>query len=143
MLVSTSLQDRTDAPDLVIRDLHHNYYGRRGPSNFYDRLPLEDGALEDHIRSVMLHTPRAVAISAMEGLLDPKIYRHDRIAVPVLAVLARGSVPNHYQNFHQKIAPRLEIETIPSIYDLVMIAEPAAFNGALESFVARNRLLVP
>ena len=91
----------------------------------------------------MLATPRDIAISSMKGLLDPKIYRHDRIGVPVLAVLPRGTVPNQYDNFHRSIAPRLEIRTIPSIYDLVMISEPAAFNDALASFVVRNRLLVP
>jgi pimeloyl-ACP methyl ester carboxylesterase len=143
VLVSTSLQDRRIAPDSVIRGLHHNYYYYLAPSSFYNRLPLEDVGLEDHIREVMLATPRDIAISSMKGLLDPKIYRHDRIGVPVLAVLPRGTVPNQYDNFHRSIAPRLEIRTIPSIYDLVMISEPAAFNDALASFVARNRLLAP
>mgnify|MGYP003693698677 CR=1 FL=1 len=40
----------------------------------------------------MLSTPDYVAISAMEGMADEKLYAKDPIKVPVLAILAKSPV---------------------------------------------------
>jgi pimeloyl-ACP methyl ester carboxylesterase len=51
---------------------------------------IKDEQLKTEIRTAMLATPDYVALSAMKGMSDEKIFERDSINVPVLAVLAKS-----------------------------------------------------
>jgi pimeloyl-ACP methyl ester carboxylesterase len=54
--------------------------------------PIKDEKLKQEIKTAMLSTPDYVALSAMENMFDPSVYKTDTIKVPVLAVLAKSPI---------------------------------------------------
>jgi pimeloyl-ACP methyl ester carboxylesterase len=73
--------------------------------------PVKDEKLRAEIKSAMLSTPDYVAISAMEGMADEKLYAKDPIKVPVLAILAKSPVwTEDTESFLRSMAPNLEFK---------------------------------
>jgi pimeloyl-ACP methyl ester carboxylesterase len=90
----------------------------------------------------MLTTPDYVAISAMDGMADEKIYASDPIKVPVLAVLAKSPfwTPDT-ESFLRSLAPNMEFHMWEGVSHFLMMEKPQEFNKTLQSFLSRNKLL--
>jgi len=104
--------------------------------------PVKDAKLKNEIRTAMLSTPDYVAISAMEGMADEKIYAPDAIKVPVLAVLVKSPFwSEDTESFLRSVAPQLEFHMWEDVSHFLMMERPEEFNGTLQAFLAKNALL--
>jgi pimeloyl-ACP methyl ester carboxylesterase len=120
----------------------------RGPGykewadKFIDSMfgPNASAELRAEIKTPMLSTPQHVAVSAMEGMIDPAIWGDDKINVPVLAVMTRNWPPNNEQ-FYRSLAPKLDYRVMEGVGHFLMMEKPKDFNEALATFLAKNRLL--
>ena len=105
-------------------------------------MPIKDEKLKEEIRSSMLATPDYVAVSAMVGMAEEKIYEKDPIKVPVLAVLAKSPFwqPDTEQ-FLRSLAPNLEFHMWEGVSHFLMMEKPQEFNRTLQAFLNKNGLL--
>jgi pimeloyl-ACP methyl ester carboxylesterase len=104
--------------------------------------PIKDAALKGEIRRTMLAAPDYVAISAMDGMNDEKIYTNDTISVPVLAVMAKGPFwPPDTEQFMRSLAPSLEFHMWEGVSHFLMMEKPQEFNQTLQAFLTKNKLL--
>jgi pimeloyl-ACP methyl ester carboxylesterase len=90
----------------------------------------------------MLATPDYVAISAMDGMADEKIYNQDVIKIPVLAVLAKSPfwLPDT-EAFLSSLAPNLELQMWDGVSHFLMMERPQQFDQAVDGFLKKNKLL--
>jgi len=104
--------------------------------------PIKDDKLKAEIRGAMLATPEHVAVGAMVGMADEKIYEKDSIKVPVLAVLAKSPFwqPDTEQ-FLRSLAPNLEFYMWEGVSHFLMMDKPDEFNRSLQAFLAKQKLL--
>ncbi|HEX8369365.1 MAG TPA: alpha/beta hydrolase [Pyrinomonadaceae bacterium] len=104
--------------------------------------PINDEKLKQEIRSAMLATPEHVAISAMAGMTDEKIWTNDKINVPVLAIMAESPAwkPDTAE-FYRTIAPNLTFIMWAGLSHFLMMERPLIFNQAVRLFVEKNKLL--
>jgi pimeloyl-ACP methyl ester carboxylesterase len=104
--------------------------------------PLKDPKMRNDIKTAMLATPDYVALSAMEGMADEKIYGNDAIKVPVLAILAQSPFwPPGTEEFLRSIAPKLEYVMWEGVSHFLMMERPKDFDQTVEAFVTKNKLL--
>ena len=104
--------------------------------------PVKDEKLKAEIRAAMLSTPDYVALSAMDGMTDEKIYSTDPIKVPVLAVLAKSPFwPPDTETFLRTLAPGLELSMWDDVSHFLMMERPQAFDQEVQAFLAKNKLL--
>ena len=104
--------------------------------------PMKDGKLKTEIRAAMLATPDYVAISAMDGMADEKIWTNDKINVPVLAILGESPfwTPDT-KDFYQSIAPDLNFQMWKGVSHFLMMDKPKEFNKEVKEFISRKKLL--
>ena len=105
-------------------------------------VPMKDANLKMKIRAAMLATPDYVALSAMDGMADKRIWATDQIKVPVLAVMAKSPAwkPDE-KEFFQSLAPNLEFQMWDDVSHFLMMEKPQEFNQSIETYVAKNKLL--
>ena len=104
--------------------------------------PVKDEKLRAEIKSAMLSTPDYVAISAMEGMADEKLYAKDPIKVPVLAILAKSPVwTEDTESFLRSMAPNLEFKMWDGVSHFLMMERPKEFDQAVQEFLTKNKLL--
>lgn len=104
--------------------------------------PVKDEKLKQEIRTTMLAAPDYVALSAMNGMMDEKIFEKDQIKVPVLAVLAKSSPwPADTEQFLRSLAPSLEFHMWDDVSHFLMMEKPQEFNQTLRAFLTKNKLL--
>ena len=104
--------------------------------------PVRDAKLKGEIRTAMLSTPDYVAISAMDGMADEKVYERDPIKVPLLAVLAKSPFwPPDTEPFLRSLAPKLEFYLWDGVSHFLMMEKPREFNQTVQAFLSKNRLL--
>jgi pimeloyl-ACP methyl ester carboxylesterase len=103
---------------------------------------VADEKLRQEIRAAMLATPEHVAVSAMAGMTDEKIWGNDKIDVPVLAILAESPYwkPDTAQ-FYRSLAPKLDFRMWQGVSHFLMMERPQVFNQSVRHFVAKNKLL--
>jgi pimeloyl-ACP methyl ester carboxylesterase len=91
----------------------------------------------------MTAAPQHVMVSAMEGMLDPAIWKtQDKIAVPTLAVMAAGQSWNaEYEKYVRDLVPGIEYQTWPGVSHFLMMEEPQKFNETLLLFLKKNKLV--
>jgi pimeloyl-ACP methyl ester carboxylesterase len=105
-------------------------------------LALKDDKLKAEIRSAMLATPDYVAISAMEGMGDEKVYSKEKINVPVLAVLAKSPFwTADTETFLRSLAPNLEFVMWDGVSHFLMMEKPQEFDQTVQGFLTKNKLL--
>ncbi|MFO0983562.1 MAG: alpha/beta hydrolase [Planctomycetota bacterium] len=129
--------------DRMITSLKTGDFGKN-LSGMLDSMlaPMKDAKLKDEVRKDMLSTPRHVALSAFENLLDPANFDADPIDVPLLAVLARsGSWPPDTETFLKSLAPGLELHMLDGVSHFLMLDAPNEFNAMLKAFLDHNDLL--
>jgi pimeloyl-ACP methyl ester carboxylesterase len=102
--------------------------------------PIKDEAEKKFIREGM-SAPEHVAISAMEGMADEKLWGNDKIDVPVLAILAEGNWKPDTQEFLRSLAPSLEYHMWPGVSHFLMMDKPKEFNETVGNFIVKNKLL--
>jgi pimeloyl-ACP methyl ester carboxylesterase len=104
--------------------------------------PVKDEKLKSEIRAAMLGTPDYVAISAMAGMADQKIYEQDPIKVPVLAVMAKSPFwAADTESFMRSLAPDLEFHMWEGVSHFLMMEKPDEFNRTLQEFLVKHKLL--
>jgi pimeloyl-ACP methyl ester carboxylesterase len=104
--------------------------------------PITDEKLRREIRSAMLATPEHVAVSAMAGMTDEKIWANDKIDVPVLAILAQSPFwKPDTADFYRRLAPNLDFRMWQGVSHFLMMERPQVFNQSVRFFVEKNKLL--
>lgn len=105
-------------------------------------MPVRDEKLKLQIREAMLATPDYVALSAMDGMAEKKIWEKDQIKVPVLAIMAQSPAwkPDE-KDFFQSIAPNLDFRMWQGYSHFLMMEQPAVFNKSVKLFINKNKLL--
>ena len=103
---------------------------------------IKSDAIKKTITDNMLAATEHVAISAMEGMMDKRIWAEDKITVPVLAIMAESAwVKQETKDAFQKIAPNLDFQLWTGVSHFLMMEKPREFNEAVSAFVVKNRLL--
>ena len=103
---------------------------------------VQDPALKESIQKRMASTPGHVAISAWDGMADPKIWADDKIDVPVLALMAPGPFwPPNVKDVFASIAPKIDFQMWTGVSHFLMMEKPKEFNAAVKTFVEKNKLL--
>jgi len=103
---------------------------------------VSDEKLKQQIRAAMLATPEHVAVSAMAGMTDEKIWTSDKINVPVLAILADSPYwKPDTADFYRTIAPNLDFRMWQGVSHFLMMERPQVFNQSAKYFVTKNKLL--
>lgn len=119
-----------------------NDYRASAPKFIDGLLEPTRADLKPDIRAAMLTTPDYVAISAMRGMIDDKIWKGDHIRVPVLAIMSSStSWPADTNNYYLAIAANLDFKMWTGVSHFLMMEKPNEFNNAIESFIAKNKLL--
>lgn len=137
---------RVDYPrseiDQFMNMLRTNY--KAVAPSMIDRMfpPESDETLKKTIRESMLSTPEHVALSAMEQMMDEKIWTTDKIDVPVLAIMAQSAnwKPDT-KDFFQSIAPNLDFRMWSGVSHFLHMEQPVVFNRSIKYFIAKNKLL--
>lgn len=104
--------------------------------------PIKDEKLKQELMTTMPTAPEYVALSAMDGMNDEKIYATDKINVPVLAIMA----PSPYwkpdmETFYRSVAPNLDYRMWQGVTHFLMMEKPQEFNQAVRFYLNKNQLL--
>ena len=103
---------------------------------------IKDDTLRKYTRDSMVSTPDYVAISAMEGMNDEKIWKEDKINVPVLAIMAPSPFwPPNVKEMFTSIAPNIDFQMWTGVSHFLFMEKPKEFNEAVAAFVSKNKLL--
>lgn len=104
--------------------------------------PIEDAALRDRIKSLMMRTPQYVAVSEFEATAEPALWKEDKIEIPVLMILAKQPIwTAEYEQFAHKLVPKLDYQVWEHVSHFVMMEKPREFNQELATFLEKNDLL--
>ncbi|MGQ0540611.1 MAG: alpha/beta fold hydrolase [Blastocatellia bacterium] len=143
VVVDGSLRSGTKAEtEAFIAPLISNY--KENAPNFLEGMlqPIKDANLKTLIRETMSAAPEYVAVSAMSGMADERIWTNDQIMVPVLAIMAEAPwwKPDT-KDFYQTIAPNLEYHMWTGVSHFLMMEKPKEFNEQVATFLLKNKLL--
>lgn len=102
---------------------------------------IKDATLKDEIKKAMLATPEHVALSAMDGMNDEKIWTNEKINVPVLAIHAKSPFwTDEYEKFVRSIIPNLDYQVWEDVSHFLMMEKPDEFNKLLIAFLVKNKI---
>ncbi len=103
--------------------------------------PIKDAKQREQIKTMMMRTPQQVAVSEMEGLMDPALWEQDQIDVPVLMILAKQPAwTPEYEEFARSLVPALDYQIWEGVSHFVMIDKAAEFDSALLRFLKQHKL---
>jgi pimeloyl-ACP methyl ester carboxylesterase len=143
VIVDGSLRTGTKAQmDEFISPLRTNY--KENSVNFVNGMlqPIQDEKLKQEIRTAMLATPDYVGLSAMEGMIDEKIWTNDKINVPTLAILAKSDWwKADEKEFFKSIAADIDFQMWEGVSHFLMMEKPKEFNQTVKKFIADKKLL--
>jgi sigma-B regulation protein RsbQ len=106
--------------------------------------PGAPAAIREATKTTMLGTPQHVIVSAMKGMLDPAIWKEDKIEAPLLVVLARSPMwTDDYEAFVRGLAPHLDYHVMEGVGHFLMLEKPAEFNEILSGFLEKMGLIKP
>ena len=128
--------------DQMIGQMKANY--KESSARFVDGMAVvvKDEGLRKFIREAMLSAPDYVAISAMEGMADEKIWKEDKITVPVLAVMAQSPFwPPDVKEVFTSIAPNIDFQMWTGVSHFLHMEKPTEFNEQVRGFFVKNKLL--
>jgi pimeloyl-ACP methyl ester carboxylesterase len=95
--------------------------------------------VREHIKARVQSADQRVAVSAMKNMLDPALWKEDRIEVPVLALMARSKFWGaDYEAFVRKLAPKSEYRVMDGVGHFLMLERPAEFNAILVGFLKKQ-----
>jgi len=128
--------------DQFIGQLKANY--KENSAKFVDGMAtaIKDEALRKFVRETMLSAPDYVSISAMEGMADEKIWKEDKINVPVLALMAHSPFwPPDVKDIFASIAPNIDFQMWDGVSHFLHMEKPREFNEQVSAFIVKNKLL--
>ncbi len=103
--------------------------------------PMKDPAQLEVIKTMMLRTSQRVAVSEMEGILDPALWKPDKINVPILMILAKQPAWSaEYEQFVRSFVPQVQYELWDGVSHFVMIDKPHEFNEAVLACLKKTEL---
>ena len=104
--------------------------------------PMKKLSERKQVQAMMLRAPQKVAVSEMEGLLDPELWEPTKIEVPVLMILARQPAWTlEYEQFIRTLIPQVDYQTWEGVSHFVMMDKPREFNAALSEFLTKYALV--
>jgi pimeloyl-ACP methyl ester carboxylesterase len=118
---------------------HKDFRGTAAPFINGMVKPIQSDTLKKKITDTMLAAPEYVAVSAMQGMMEPKIWTNDQVNVPVLAVMAPS--PAETEKKFRAIAPDLQYEQWSGVTHFLMMERPRQFNELVAAFITRKKLL--
>ena len=130
------------AGDQFIGQMKANY--KENSAKFIDGMlaAVKDTNIRQFIRESMVSTPDYVAISAMEGMNDEKIWKEDKINVPVLALMAPSPFwPADVKEIFTSIAPNIDFQMWSGVSHFLFMEKPKEFNEQVSMFVQKGHLL--
>jgi|GEM_PF-171390 len=122
--------------------LKANY--KEGAPKFIDGMltPVKDKNLKAEIRTAMLNTPEHVALSAIDGMNDEKIWTRDVIKVPTLVIMAKSQMrTNEYEQYVRSIVPNIDYQTWDDASHFLMMEKADEFNKVLMAFLVKNKFV--
>ena len=94
------------------------------------------------MKAVTRATPQHVAVSAMKGMLDPAVWKEDKIEVPVQVILAKSPFWSaDYEQFVRKLAPQVDYRVMDGVGHFLMAEKPDEFNAVLADFLKKQGLI--
>ncbi len=121
----------------------------RGP-NFRESLsqivdamlrPMKNESARAEIKAAMLRTPQHVAVSEMEAITRPELWKEDKITVPTLIILAKQPAWSaDYERFVRELVPHVDYQVWEGVSHFLMMDKPQEFNAAVATFLASNQL---
>jgi pimeloyl-ACP methyl ester carboxylesterase len=130
------------AGDKFIGQMKADY--KASSAQFVDGMlqAVKDTNTRQFIREAMLSTPDYIAISAMEGMNDEKIWKEDKVNVPVLAIMAPSPFwPADVKETFASIASTIDFQMWSGVSHFLFMEKPREFNDQVRAFVVKNRLL--
>ena len=98
--------------------------------------------LRNSIKTAMLSTPQHVMVGAMKGMMDPSIWKDDKIDVPLQLILAKAPFwTESYKNYVKKLAPHVDYRVMDGVGHFLMMENPEAFNKIMVGFMKKNKFL--
>ena len=128
--------------ETFLAQMRANY--KQSAAGFVDGMltVVKDEALKKFIRDSMLATPDYVAISAMEGMADERIWKEDKVNVPVLALMAPSPFwPPDVKDIFTSIAPNIDFQMWSGVSHFLHMEKPTEFNTQVATFVSKHKLL--
>lgn len=102
---------------------------------------MKDAALRERIRTRILRTPQAIAVSEFEATLDDRLWNPDKISVPVLMVMAKQPLwSGDYEQFVRGLVSDLDYQVWEGVSHFLMMEQPERFNAALIAFLEKHKL---
>jgi len=140
--LKTMFPDKATADKFIEQLRAPDYQKTAGQMASFMVQPMHDPALKEQVKTSMLSTPQYVAVSAMEGMVDPAIWAEDRINVPTLAVMARQPAWNkEYEAYVHGLVPNLEFQIWDGVSHFLMMDKPDEFNSTLSAFLVKIKFL--
>lgn len=103
---------------------------------------IQEAALRDRIKVLMLRTPQYVAVSEFESTADPNLWKPDKIDIPVLMILAKQPIwTSEYEKFVRGLVPKLDYQVWENVSHFPMMERPREFNAASLRFLEKNGLM--
>jgi pimeloyl-ACP methyl ester carboxylesterase len=104
--------------------------------------PIQDSALRDKIKTLMLKTPQHVAVSEFKATADEELWKPDKINVPMLMILAKQPASSaEYEQFVRNLIPKLDYQIWPDVSHFLMMEKPREFNATMLKFLEQNQFL--
>lgn len=100
--------------------------------------PAATPEMRTKVSDMMLGTPEATAVAAMDAMFDPAAWKNDTFEMPVLGLYADKSRAAN-QAYMKDHFPKMELHQIPGSGHFLMMEKPEEFNKLLLEFLARQK----
>jgi pimeloyl-ACP methyl ester carboxylesterase len=96
-------------------------------------------AVRERVKKVMESASPHVALSAMEGMFDPAVWKDDKIEVPVLALMAPAKFWDaEYEKYVRQLVKDLDYRVIQNVSHFLQMERPQAVNEAIVAFLKKQ-----
>ena len=104
-------------------------------------VPATTPEIRTFVTSRMTKAPKHVSVGAIKGLFTPGLWKEDPIAVPMLAIMAKGrnETPEREAQF-RRLSPTVEYHAMDGVGHFLMMEQPAAFNAIVSRFLTAHHL---
>jgi pimeloyl-ACP methyl ester carboxylesterase len=138
-----ALATREAMGPIIARFRGPDYEQMIGEFAAFSAQPTNDAKLREELKASMLAVPREVAVSMIDALIDPAVWKPDKITVPTLALMAKNDVwwPRDYEPFAREVVPGIDYRVWDGVSHFLMLDRPQEFNEAVASFLRRHKLM--
>jgi pimeloyl-ACP methyl ester carboxylesterase len=105
-------------------------------------VPETPPAVKQHIEKLVADTTPYVAISAMRGMFDQKLWKDDEIKVPAQALMAKSPMwTDDYKQYVKHLVPDLDYREFDGVGHFLFMEKPNEINKALAEFLKKQAVL--